>query len=258
MNVAKAKPYWSIVLFLWVCFNTTSAQTIQPEKKWKLLTEAYLLLPNIDGQTGVGNSLTVPVDASTGDIFSNLKMGVMIYAEAHNSKWAITSDYVFMNLEQEITPDRLIQSGTAGIKQSIWELAGLYRLNSFLEVGAGGRLNNLITDFDGTRNVLPIGSEEITGHHSVAFYDPVLIARLSTVVKDDWLVQFRSDLGGLGVGSDLTWQLQAYAGYRFSRLFQLTAGYRFISIDYNKGSGVDQFTFDMNEFGPVIRLGFNF
>jgi hypothetical protein len=61
-----------------------------------------------------------------------------------------------------------------------------------------------------------------------------------------------------GIGSDFTWQLQAYAGYRFSKLFQLTAGYRIIGIDYDKGADKDRFIFDMNEFGPVVRFGFNF
>jgi trans-2-enoyl-CoA reductase len=52
--------------------------------------------------------------------------------------------------------------------------------------------------------------------------------------------------------------LQAYAGYRFSKLFQLTAGYGIIGIDYDKGVDKERFIFNMNEFGPVIRIGFNF
>ncbi|MEQ1586452.1 MAG: hypothetical protein ABL895_11270 [Cyclobacteriaceae bacterium] len=247
------------VLLIYLCASSSvSAQAVAPEKKWSFLTEIYLLMPNIDGETGVGNSLTVPVDANTGDILSKLKMGAMVYVEARHNKWTITSDYVFMNLQEKITPGKLIQSGTITLKQSIWEAAGFYRLNSFLEVGAGGRLNYLVTNFDGTRNVLPIGTEEMTGHHSVTFYDPILIARVNTVIKDKWLVKFHGDLGGFGVGSDFTWQLQAYAGYRFTKLFQLTGGYRILSTDYNKGSGVKQFIFNVNEYGPVIRFGFNF
>ncbi|MDX2429596.1 MAG: hypothetical protein QNK35_01605, partial [Bacteroides sp.] len=70
--------------------------------------------------------------------------------------------------------------------------------------------------------------------------------------------QFRGDVGGFGLGSDLTWQLQAYAGYRFTKVFQLTAGYRVLSTDYNNGGDSDKFFFNMKEFGPVIRFGFNF
>jgi len=246
------------ILMMCLCMiNQGNAQSTLPEKKWNFLAEVYLLLPNMDGETGVGNSLTVPVNANTGDIFSKLKMGAMVYLEARSNKWAITSDYVFMNLQQEITPTTLIHAGTVTIKQSVWEAAGFYRINSFIEVGAGGRLNTLVTDFQGRRNVFP-GTEEISGHHSVTFYDPILITRLSTGIRDKWLLKFQGDLGGFTVGSDFTWQLQAYAGYRFSHLFQLTAGYRILSIDYEKENGDGKFIFNVNEFGPVVRFGFNF
>jgi hypothetical protein len=119
-------------------------------------------------------------------------------------------------------------------------------------------LNVLITDIDAQRNVLPAGSEPLSGHHSKTFYDPILISRLSTDIGGKWYFQLRGDLGGFGIGSDFSWQLQAYAGYRFTTLFQLSAGYRIIGIDYDEGAHAKRFIFDMNEFGPLIRMGFNF
>jgi hypothetical protein len=144
------------------------------------------------------------------------------------------------------------------VDQYIWEAAGLYRINSFLEVGAGGRLNHLAAEVSRECNVFPGSSEEFSGYQSKTFYDPVLITRLSTNIKEKWLFQFRGDLGGWGVGSDFTWQVQAYGGYRFSKLFQLMAGYRILDINYDKGTGSQRFIFDMSEFGPVIRAGFTF
>jgi hypothetical protein len=38
----------------------------------------------------------------------------------------------------------------------------------------------------------------------------------------------------------------------------LTAGYRILGMDYDKGSGEDRFKYDMNIFGAVVRFGFNF
>lgn len=251
----------TVCIYLWICSmaaNSTFAQSSTKEKKWNFLTEVYMLFPNMNGETGVGNTITVPVDANTGDIFSTLKLGGMVYLEASTKKWAITSDFVFMNLEKDITATTLIHSGAVGVDQYIWEAAGLYRINHFLEVGMGGRLNHLAADIEGERNVFPNGTEAFSESQSKTFYDPVLITRLSTDIHDKWLFQFRGDLGGFGVGSDFTWQLQAYAGYRFSKLFQLTAGYRIIGIDYDKGVDKERFIFNMNEFGPVIRFGFNF
>jgi hypothetical protein len=202
--------------------------------------------------------LSVPVDANPGDIFSRLKMAAMLYLEAKTEKWAITSDLVYMNLNQEVTPGTLFHSGEVSVKEFIWEPAGFYRIVPFWEVGVGGRLTSLSANIDARRNVFPAGTEEVTGSTSKTWFDPILITRVTADIKDKWLFQFRGDLGGFGAGSDFTWQLQAYAGYRFTKVFQLTAGYRILSIDYDKGADAERFIYNVNTFGPVIRLGFNF
>ncbi len=216
------------------------------------------MFPYMDGETGIGNLITVPVDANPGDIFSKLKFAGMLYFEAGTGKWAITSDMVYMNLNQEVTPGTLFHSGTVSAEQFVWEPAGFYRITSFLEIGAGGRLNNLHAGIDARRNVIPAGTEEVTGSVSQTWFDPILIARITADIEDKWLLQLRGDVGGFGVGSDFTWQLQGYAGYRFSKVFQLTAGYRILSIDYDKGDDTERFIYNVDTFGPVIRMGFTF
>ena len=235
-----------------------SAQSSAPEKKWGFLTDVYLMFPYMDGETGIGESLILPVDASPGDIFSKLKMGAMLYLEANTDKWAITSDLVYMNLKQEVTPGTIVNSGNVTAKQLIWEAAGLYHITPFLEAGVGGRLNYLEMGIDVRRNGIDLGTEEITGEKSKTWYDPVVIARLTADIHDKWLFQFRGDIGGFGIGSDLTWQLHATAGYRFTKLFQMSMGYRILSTDYKTGEEPKEFLFDVYEFGPEIRFGFNF
>jgi hypothetical protein len=70
--------------------------------------------------------------------------------------------------------------------------------------------------------------------------------------------QFLGEIGGFGIGSDLAWQMQVYAGYQFSKLFQITGGYRIISLDYETGTGQDRFMYNVDTSGPVVRFGFNF
>jgi len=243
-----------------LCFsvNIVSAQASADGRRWHFLTDVYLMFPYMDGETGVSNLLTVPVDANPGDIFSKLKFAGMLYFEAQNNKWAITSDIVYMNLNQEVTPGTLLHSGTVSAEQFVWEPAALFRLAPFLEVGAGGRLNNLQAGIEVRRNVLPAGTEEVTGSGSKTWFDPIIAARVTADINEKWLFQFRGDVGGFGVGSDFTWQLQAYAGYRFSKVFQLTAGYRILSVDYDKGVDSERFIYNVDTFGPVIRMGFNF
>jgi hypothetical protein len=257
-NRRKFSTILCCLLIFFSGLNCISGQTEVPQKKWNFLTDVYLMFPYMDGETGIGKSLVLPVDANPGDIFSHLQMGAMLYLEARTDKWAITSDLVYMNLNQDVTPGIILNSGTVGAKQLIWETAGLYRVASFLEVGAGGRLNYLQTSTDVRINAIPAGTVEATGRHHKTWYDPVLIARFSTDIKDKWLFQLRGDVGGFGLGSDLTWQLHAEAGYRFTKVFQMALGYRVLSTDYRTGEEPKEFIFDVKEFGPEIRFGFNF
>jgi hypothetical protein len=248
---------WSLMLFF-IGYGSLTAQSSAPEKKWNFLTDIYLMFPYMDGETGIDESIILPVNANPGDVFSNLQMGAMLYLEAKTDRWALTSDLVYMSLNQDVTPGTIVNSGNVNAKQLIWEAAGLYRINSFLEAGIGGRLNYLETGIDVNRNIFPSGTEDVTGEKSKTWYDPVLIARFTTDIKDKWLFQFRGDIGGFGIGSDLTWQLHATAGYRFTKLFQMSLGYRILSTDYRTGEEPKEFLFDVNEFGPEIRFGFNF
>lgn len=250
-----------ILIILFTCsFHYVSAQSDSIPKHWNFLTDVYLMFPYMNGDIGLGNQFTVPIDANPGDIFSKLKMAGMLYFEAKTDKWAITSDFVYMRLNQEVTPSKLLESGDVTAKELIWETAGLYRLLPFWEVGIGGRLDNIATEIDVRRFVAGIGNptELVNESASKTWFDPILITRFTGDINDKWLFQFRGDVGGFGVGSDLTWQLQAYAGYRFTKVFQITAGYRILSIDYDKGSGTERFIYNVNTSGPELKFGFNF
>lgn len=239
-------------------FNRVSAQDSIKVKKWNFIAEPYIMFPYMNGETGIGNNISVPIDASASDILSNLKMAAMLYFEARTEKWAITTDLVYMSLKQDITPGIIIESGNVSAKELIWETAGLYRIVPSLELGIGGRMVNLDMGIDFTRKAIIDGSKEFSASGSQTWFDPIIIGRLTEDINGKWLFQFRGDVGGFGVGSDLTWQIQAYAGYRFTKVFQLTAGYRLLSIDYDKGTNADRFMYKVDTSGPVIRFGFNF
>jgi hypothetical protein len=80
-------------------------------------------------------------------------------------------------------------------------------------------------------NVFPEGTEEVEGEKSKTWYDPVLITRFTADIRDKWLFQFRGDIGGFGIGSVLSWQLHAIAGYRFTKIFQMSLENRILSTD---------------------------
>ncbi len=88
--------------------------------------------------------------------------------------------------------------------------------------------------------------------------DPTIVARATFPIGEKWAAQLRANFGGFGVGSDLFWQIQADAVYHLSDNWQMAFGYRVIDFDYDHGTGVHRFRYDMQNFGPVLKLGYSF
>jgi hypothetical protein len=246
-----------IILFCLISTFAVRAQQTTNARKWNFFLEPYLMFPNMAGVTGLRNLPDVEVKASASDVLSHLQIGALAYFEAYTDRWALYTDLFYGNMEQDATPGSIISGGTASARQTLWETGSLYRLNSFLEAGAGFRLNNVASGLDIERYKLGGGTESLNASLTKTWVDPILIARVSNASQNKWRFLFRSDLGGFGIGSDLAWQVQGYAGYRFSKVFQLMAGYRFLSLNYSSGTGQDYFKYDMNIFGPVILFGFH-
>jgi hypothetical protein len=229
-------------------------------KKYKVYVEPYLMFTSMSGTTGIGILPNTFICVPASEVFSHLKIGGMLYAEVHNDKLAYTSDLFYANLSEDASSKNGVVSGSANLKQFLWELEGLYRLNPWLEAGVGARINNITAGVNITYNPI-LGSANLTTNQqkSNTWVDPLIVVRLKTVVQNKWLFQLRADMGGFGVGSQFAWQLQPDIFYRASKLMQFGLGYRIISMNYNNNkSGSDYFLYDMEEYGPQIRIGFNF
>jgi hypothetical protein len=238
--------------------RSSAQDSVKAVRNWTFLLEPYVLFPNMNGTVGIGNINDAVVDASPGDIFNKLNMAAMLYFEAGNDKWNLNTDFIYMDLKQQVKEGKIISSGEASAKQFAWELTGLRRVEPWLEVGVGTLLNSVEAGVNINTNNIGGGTTNRSGKRSQAWLDPMLIVRTQNGPGEKFVYSVRGEVGGFGIGSDFCWQLQAYAGYRFSKMFQLTAGYRIIGIDYTNGSGADRFLYDVNTFGPVIRFGFNF
>ena len=227
-------------------------------KKFKVYLEPYIMFTSMSGTTGIGNLPNTFICVPAGKVFSYLKIGGMLYGEVHNDQLAFTSDLFYADLTQDASGKNGVLNGTATLKQFWWELEGLYRINTWLEFGAGARINNITASAD-INVITPGGGVKRSNSKSNTWVDPLLVTRLKKVVNDKWLFQLRADIGGFGVGSQFAWQLQPDIFYRVSRLFQFGLGYRIISMDYNNDSGGgDRFVYDMDEYGPQIKIGLNF
>jgi hypothetical protein len=238
--------------------TTATQQPVATKKKCNSLLEIYLMFPNMNGKSGLGTLPEVDVDANPGDIFDKLQIAAMIYFEMASDRWAFSSDIIYMSLKQDLKTGPVIKSGEASAKQFAWELAGMRRLLPMIDAGIGLRLNSMKMGLDFVQNNVGGGTTNKSRSTSETWVDPFIVARLKSDPAQKFIYQLRGDVGGFGLGSDFAWQIQAYAGYRFSKLFQITAGYRVLGMNYDKGSGEDRFLYDMDISGAVVRFGFNF
>jgi len=227
--------------------------------QWHYLVQPYIMFPNMKGETGVRELPLISIDENPGDIFENLQMGAMFYAEAQNDRWTFSTDTLYMNLGSDISRNEpgLIEEINVDVSQIGWELAAMRRITPQYELGLGLTYNQIDVDMRIAVG-LPGPPSEISGGLEEDWIDPTIVARGTWPINDKWFVQARGNIGGFGVGSDLMWQLMADVGYQPSEKWFMTFGYRIIDIDYEHGSGADRFVYDVQTFGPVARVGFRF
>lgn len=233
-----------------------NAQQGDSSKTFHVLLEPYLFFTSMSGTIGLGNLPNTFICVPASQVFSYLKIGGMLYAEVHNDHLAFTSDILYASLVQDASSKNDITSGTASFTQFLWELAGLYKVTSWIEFGAGARITNIKAGLNINVSA-PAGTVSREKENTETWADPVIIARLRTIVHNGWLLQLRADIGGFGVGSRFAWQLQPDIHYRASRLLDLGLSYRILSMDYNQGNEDSRFLYNMDEYGPQIRIGFH-
>ena len=117
-----------------------------PADHWEFTIAPYILMPNMQGSTGIGSLPPVSVDANPSDIFSHLQSGAMLYFQVKKGKWAFATDALFMDLQQDLTPDGGRASGSVKMHQAAWEGFLLYQFVPKLEMGVGGFGSNVVSE----------------------------------------------------------------------------------------------------------------
>ncbi len=78
--------------------------------------------------------------------------------------------------------------------------------------------------------------------------------RLHFFLTDKLSFQTQADIGGFGVGSDLTWSALATVNYIVTDKFSVSRGYKVLDFDYDH----DGHLFDARLSGPVLELTYRF
>ena len=172
----------------------------------------------------------------------------MINYRLQRGKWAYNFDYVYLN----ITPTLNAPPASIDLKETIVEMSVGYAIERELELLAGIRYVDI--SMNSTLNITPTPPTVTAADDWI---DPIVGLDYRTALSDKWRFFGRADVGGFGVGSDLSWQLAGYFGYMPSKNWNLYAGYRHLDIDY-KSDNDKKFFYDIATSGPLIGFGYHF
>jgi hypothetical protein len=210
----------------------------ESSSRWQWIVQPYFMASHMNGTVGIG-PVSAEVDVGPSEIFSNLQFGIMLNVEARKQGWAVALDAIYMDLEEDSETGNL----TVGAQQSALELDVFRRVGTSVEVFAGGRYNGLSSSIQG--NLIDQSLKQ-------SWFDPLIGLRFGTPETSKWSISVRGDVGGFGLGSNLTVQVLPILGFRLSRTIGLALGYRYIDVDYENED--DNFTYEMKTFGPDLRV----
>ena len=91
---------------------------------WEFTVAPYLVAAAMDGTVGIKGH-DVKLDVPFSKIWDNLHVGAMVHFDMKNDRWLLSSDLIYMNLQQ----DGEVANGTAEVTvtQTFFEVAGGYR-----------------------------------------------------------------------------------------------------------------------------------
>jgi hypothetical protein len=222
-----------------------------PSREWEFALVGYAWLAGAEGETDViGPAEPVGLDLSFGDVLDSLKFVLMGAAEARRDRLVILGDLTFIHLEankgidirEQDFLDAELDSRTAEVT-----LLGGYRVADkgpvAVDLLAGGRLNH----FKGSL-LLEGPNRSAEGSIKENWFDLLIAARVQAPLSGKFSLSAYGDIGGFGIGSDLTWQATATVSYRINRRMDAGLGWRHFKVNYDHGD----FLYDVAQSGPIL------
>jgi hypothetical protein len=232
---------------------------------WTFEFTPYIWGSAMKGDTQTANLPRTSVDMSFSDVLDVLDFALMGAFEARKGRLGLYLDAMYIKASDAATASRsgrgpigatLTATADAKLEQTMLSVAGMYRLtegNTPVDLLAGVRYTDI--DVDATIGAsLFARSGVVNRSGSKDWLDPYIGLRVQLPIANRWKLVGYADVGGFGVGSDLTWQLAAGINYEFSSSMTAKVGYRRLSVDYDKNN----FLYDMKLEGLYFGLGIRF
>jgi hypothetical protein len=228
---------------------------------WEIQTTLYLWATALEGSLGNGNLPNASLDISFSDILKNLDGAVMADLYVKHGNWMFLGDIVWANISDKATLN-VANSPTLKYDQQLLILSAIggYQLplnidRLDLSATAGVRYQQLSSETTLQSGTFAISTKRDSTH---AWLDPILGLALQYDINDRWRINGLTDVGGFGVGSQLTAQGFLAASYDWSDRVSTAFGYRAIYTNYESGLGANRFDYEGTLHGPFMSLGVSF
>jgi len=227
-----------------IVVGSSSPAAAQSSDEWDVVVAPYLMGAAMNGVTTL-RSVEVEVDVPSSQVFDNLQFGAMGIVTARKGDWGVATDLIWMAL------GKTVQDTNVDFNQGAFAFYGLRRLGDGADLSFGLRVNTL----QGALDFKNIGRKV---EQDKTWVDPIVGLALRTTGEGRLVARLYSEIGGLGLGSDFSWQVFPVVGVRLTRSSTIEFGYRWLDIDYSSGEGNEQFGYDVLTQGPVGGFTFRF
>lgn len=227
-------------------------RTPNPDEWW-FEVAPYLWASAIKTEADIGD-VSAETDMDFGDVLDVLDGAIMLHAEAHRNQWGIFMDLMYSKIsdDEDIGP----QGGgeiEVEMKETIAELGGSYRFGQkklTFDVLFGARALFLSTDIE----ITGASGGDADEDSNLNYFGPLVGGRLMYHFTPRWYTSLRIDGSGFTLDDHWTANGIAFVGYRFTNLFSMALGYRYMILDFED----DDLEVEQTLQGPVIGFGFTF
>jgi hypothetical protein len=210
-----------------------------PGERWSVRVAPYLWAAAMDGHATVGDTRS-DVDVPFKDTLKDLSGGAMLLVSLEKGRFGIAAD----GLYARVSPDSEVNGVEIDTTSDSAQLAvgPYYRLIEWqYGTSPSGRPLLLVVAPEAGFWLTYMRTEiEVRGGPTVdgseTWVDPLIGSRIRLGLSDRFGIAAEVNFGGFGVGSDFTWNLQAFVGYRttlFGHDTTFALGYRALDQDYD-------------------------
>jgi opacity protein-like surface antigen len=238
--------------------EVSGLESNKPTNLWSFDIVPYLWLATYDGSFDLpGAPAGIPRTQSTSaDPFStHISAVAMLTAHVRYRDLGLYLDGAWLQLKTEGDFQSDLYSST-DIKSDIaYGTAALtYRLPPVgklkTDLLAGARVWYAANEIQFN----PGTASGFTTDDSRTWCDPIVGASLHYDLTKHWYGVVLGDVGGFGVGADLSWNVFGGVGYQFTSWCSATLGYRYVHEDFENNG----FLMNANVQGFLLGVGFHF